>query len=561
MAATVAVTFLGGLGEIGRNCAVLETSGRRVLLDCGRMFAGDDLPGVESVIPDFRWLLDRGGPSGPLEACVVTHAHEDHIGALPHLLERLQPELPALPVYGSDFTLGLLNHKLSEAGLRDRAEPRRVGDGDSFKAGPFECEVMPVTHSVPGGLITAFTTPQGVILHSSDFKLDLTPVDGRRTALSRIGALAHDPGVRLLLADSTNADAPGSSRSEREVGEVLREAIAQQAGRRLIVGAFASHIHRVQQVIEAASAVGRTVATLGRSMQRNVALARELGLLRIPDSALCDISDLEDLPPGRVLIVCTGSQGEPLAALTQMAEGANKWVDVTDTDTVILSSHPIPGNEAAVAALRNGLARRGARVLHTGNLDVHTTGHGQQQELKVLHSVASPEWFVPVHGEYSHLVAHAGLAQDMGMPAERVLVCCDGDRIELSDGGLSHAGSVGGGHVYVDGTVGDLGSKVLAERRKAGADGFVAVAAGVAPDRGALVSGPRIKTHGWVEEPALRGHEAAVADAVAKELKRALAAGERERDALEDLMMRTARRTSRERTRRRPVIVAVVTEH
>jgi len=556
LAAPVAVTFLGGLGEIGRNCAVLETAGRRVLLDCGRMFAGDELPGVESVIPDFRWLLESGGPSGAVEACVATHAHEDHIGALPHLLERL-PTL-TLPVYGSAFTLGLIHHKLSEAGLLDRAELREVGDGDRFAVGPFECEVMPVTHSVPGGLITAFTTPQGVILHSSDFKLDLTPVDGRRTALSRIGALAHNPGIRLLLADSTNADAPGSSRSETDVGAVLREAIAQQAGRRVIVGAFASHIHRIQQVIEAASATGRTVATLGRSMQRNVALARELGLLQIPSHCLCDISDLQDLPAEQVLIVCTGSQGEPFAALTQMAEGTNKWIDINDTDTVIFSSHPIPGNEAAVAALRNGLARQGARVLHTGNLDVHTTGHGQRQELKVLHSVASPEWFVPVHGEYSHLVAHANLARDMGMTTDRVLLCCDGDLIELSDDGLRHVDSVGGAHVYVDGTVGDLGSQVLTERRKLGADGFVAVFAVVDTDQGILISGPQIRTHGWVEEPALQSHLAAIGDAVQKELNSALAAGETDRKALEDLMTSTARRTSRERTRRKPVIAAVI---
>ena len=551
MAAPVAVTFLGGLGEIGRNCAVIETAGRRVLLDCGRMFAGDDLPGVDSVLPDFEWLLDRGG----VEACVATHAHEDHIGALPHLLEHL-----SFPIYGSAFTLGLVRHKLSEAGLLDRAELREVRDGDRFRAGPFECEAMPVTHSVPGGLITAFSTPQGVILHSSDFKLDLTPVDGRRTALSRIGALADNPGVRLLLADSTNADAPGSSRSEKDVGDVLHDVIARQDGRRVIVGAFASHIHRIQQLMDAAVAAGRTVATLGLSMQRNVGLARELGLLRVPDHALRDITDIDGLDPARTLIVCTGSQGEPRAALTQMAEGTSKWVEIGESDTVVFSSHPIPGNEAAVGAVRNGLARRGARVLHTGNLDVHTSGHGKQQELKVLHSVASPEWFVPVHGEYAHLVAHARLARDMGMADDRVVLCSDGDRIKLTDKGLRLAGSVGGDHVYVDGTVGDLGSQVLDERRKLGADGFVAVAVNVDLYRGAVVSGPEIVTKGWVEQPALVGHEAAVADAVEAEVRDALNGGERDLEALAELVLRTARRTTRTRTRRRPVIVPVVSE-
>ena len=551
MAAPVAVTFLGGLGEIGRNCAVIETAGRRVLLDCGRMFAGDDLPGVDSVLPDFEWLLDKGG----VEACVATHAHEDHIGALPYLLERL-----SFPVYGSAFTLGLVRHKLAEAGLLDRAELREVRDGDRFSAGPFECEAMPVTHSVPGGFITAFSTPQGLILHSSDFKLDLTPVDGRRTALSRIGALADDPGVRLLLADSTNADDPGSTRSERDVGDVLREAIGREEGRRVIVGAFASHIHRIQQVIDAAVGTGRTVATLGLSMQRNVGLARELGLLRVPDHALRDITDIEGIDPAKVLIVCTGSQGEPRAALTQMAEGASKWVEIGDRDTVIFSSHPIPGNEAAVGALRNGLARRGARVLHTGNLNVHTSGHGKQQELKVLHSAASPQWFVPVHGEYEHLVAHARLAAEMGMDSERVLLCCDGDRIELTDDGLRHAGSVGGAHLYVDGTVGDLGSIVLDDRRKLGGDGFVAVVVDLDLDRGVLQRRVEVVSRGWVEQPALLAHETAVADAVNAEVRAALDDGSRDLDTLQDLVLRTARRTSRERTRRRPVIVPVVRE-
>jgi len=515
------------------------------------MFAGDDLPGVDSVLPDFDWLLGRGG----VEACVATHAHEDHIGALPYLLEHL-----SFPVYGSAFTLGLVRHKLAEAGLLDRAELCEVHDGDRFRAGPFQCEAMPVTHSVPGGLITAFSTPQGVILHSSDFKLDLTPVDGRRTALSRIGALADDPGVRLLLADSTNADAPGSSSSERDVGDVLHDVIARQKGRRVVVGAFASHIHRIQQVMDAAVAAGRTVATLGLSMQRNVRLARELGLLRVPDHALRDITDLEGLDPARVLIVCTGSQGESRAALAQMAEGAGKWVEIGADDTVIFSSHPIPGNEAAIGAVRNGLARRGARVLHTGNLDVHTSGHGKQQELRVLHSVASPEWFVPVHGEYEHLVAHARLARGMGMAGERVVLCTDGDRIELNDSGLRLSRSVGGGHLYVDGTVGDLGSKVLDERRKLGGDGFVAVVVGVDLERGVPVSSPQVMSRGWVEQPALAGHEAAVGDAVEAEVASALTAGDRDSDALADLVLRTARRVSRERTRRRPMVVPVVVE-
>ncbi len=551
MAEPVAVTFLGGLGEIGRNCAVLETDGRRVLLDCGRKFGTEDLPGVESVLPDFNWLLQQGD----VEACVATHAHEDHIGALPHLLEIL-----SFPIYGSAFTLGLIHHKLVEAGLTGRAELREVRDGDRYQAGPFECEAMPVTHSVPGGLINAFSTPQGVILHSSDFKLDLMPVDGRRTALSRIGSLAASPGVRLLLADSTNADEPGSSRSETEIGAVLRDLIFRQHKRRVIVAAFASHIHRIQQVADAAIAAGRYVATLGLSMQRNVALARELGLLRVPDRFLLDIADIEALDPAAVLIICTGSQGEPRAALSQMAEGTNKWVSIGADDTVLLSAHPIPGNEVAVAAVRNGLARRGALVLHSGQLDLHTSGHGKQQELQVLHSVAAPQWFVPVHGEYEHLVAHAQLAREMGMDNDRVMLCGDGDRIELTDQGLRMVGSVGGGHIYVQGTVGELGETVLGDRRKLGREGFVVVTVNVDMWNRRIVSRPYVVSRGWVEPPALHDHMVAVADVVTERLSEALADTDCEFEALYDVVLRAARRCSRERTGRKPAVIPVIRE-
>ncbi len=550
MSAPVTITFLGGLGEIGRNCAVLETGGRRVMLDCGQMFAGDDLPGVDAVLPDFEWLLDGGGG---VEACIATHAHEDHIGALPHLLEHIE-----FPIYGSPFTLAMIRHKLSEARLLDRTELRPVGDGETHRVGPFTCEFLPVTHSIPSGLITAFHTDQGVILHSSDFKLDMTPVDGRRTDLSRIGALAADPGIRLLLADSTNADNPGTGRSETEVGEVLRGLFAANEGRRIIVASFASHIHRLQQVADAAVATGRTVVTLGLSMRRNVALARELGVLRIPDHALRDIEELDDLEPEQVCIVCTGSQGEPRAALTQMALGRSKWTEIRPTDTVVFSSSPIPGNEAAVADVRNHLARRGARVVHSGQVGVHTSGHGKAGELSVLHSVAVPEWFIPVHGEYAHLVAHAELARRLGMPDDRVVLCEDGDQVVLDDRGIEHRGSVGGEHLYVDGMVGHIGSTVLGERRILGDDGFVAVVVHVDLEGSTILAGPDVVTRGWVEQPALLAHEAAVADAVTEAVEGALADGGADLDELSRLVRRAAGRVVNDRTRRRPMIVPVV---
>ena len=553
MSDSVTITFLGGLGEIGRNSAALETGGRLVLLDCGQMFAGDDLPGVDAVLPDFQWLLEE---SAGVEACIATHAHEDHIGALPHLLEQIE-----FPIYGSAFTLGMIRHKLEEADLLDRTELRQVADGDRLDVGPFHCEFIPVTHSIPSGLMTAFDTPQGIILHSSDFKLDLTPVDGRRTDLSRIGAIAHDPGVRLLLADSTNADIPGTSRSEREVGEVLHGLIAANEGGRVIIGAFASHIHRLQQIADAAVDAGRTLVTLGLSMRRNVRLAREIGILRVPDHAIRDIEDLDTLDQSKVCIVCTGSQGEPRSALTMMAIGQSKWVEIDETDTVIFSSHPIPGNEAAVASVRNGLARRGARVIHSGQVDVHTTGHGKQQELKTLHSVAVPEWFVPVHGEYTHLVAHAALARGLGMADDRVVLCVDGDQVVLSDDGLDPAGSVSSSdRLYVDGMVGDLGHTVLGDRRVLGDDGFVAVVLHVDLDRGEIIAGPDVVTRGWVEQPALLAHEAAVADVVESEVGAALLEPDMTLDELARITRRAAGRTVNDRTRRRPMIVPVVRE-
>ncbi|MEM8705930.1 MAG: ribonuclease J [Actinomycetota bacterium] len=552
MAEPVTITFLGGLGQIGRNCAAVETEGRIVVLDCGQMFGGDDLPGVDAVLPDLSYLVDN---ADRVEACIATHAHEDHIGALPYLLNHL-----SMPIYGSPFTLGMIDHKLRERGLQKNAELRPVHDGDRMMVGPFDCEFLPVTHSIPSGNITAFHTEQGVILHSSDFKLDLTPVDGRRTDLSRIGALANDPGIRLLMADSTNADSPGASRSETEVGRNLASLIRGQEGRRVIVASFASHIHRLQQLADAAVENDRVLVTLGLSMRRNVKLARDVGILRIPDWALRDIEDLDEIEPERTLIVCTGSQGEPRAALTQMAIGQSKWLKLDDNDTVVFSSHPIPGNEAAVASVRNGLARHGVRVFHSGMVDVHTSGHGKQQELQTLHSVAVPEWFVPVHGEYAHLVAHRDLARGMGMAADRVVFCEDGDQIVLSDDGIEHMGSIGGDHLYVDGTVGDLGNTVLSERRILGDDGFVSIVVHVDMERGEIVAGPDVISRGWVELPALAGHEAAVADAVESDLLDALKDPENDIERLAQIARRAAGRTVNDRTRRRPMIVPVVRE-
>lgn len=553
MTPPVRVTFLGGLGDIGRNCAVVEVDGRLIVLDCGQLFGDETTPGVDTILPDFSYLLER---ADDVVGMIATHSHEDHVGGIPYLLAQLP-----MPVYGTAYTLGIVRHKLAEHGLAGGADLRVIDDGETHRIGPVDCEFIPVTHSTPSGMITAFHTPQGVILHSCDFKLDLTPVDGRTTDLSRIGQLARDPGIRLLLADSTNSDQPGFTESETHVGDVLRRLFAEREGRRIIVGAFSSHIHRLQQVADAAVATGRLFAVLGRSMQRNVTLARELGLLGIPDQSICQVEDVGDLEPGRVCIVCTGSQGEPRSALTLMARGQNRFVDIHADDTVVLSSHPIPGNEAAVARVRNGLARRGAEVIHSGLLEVHTSGHGKAHELRTLHTVARPEFFVPVHGEYFHLQAHAALARGLGMPDHHVVLCEDGDQVVLTDDGIARGDRVPGGYVYVDGIVGALDDVVLTERSTLGANGFVSVT--VAVDRAArrIVAGPYVTSRGWLEPPVTEVHEHELERAARLALEDALAGDDvAAATELERIARRAVGALVSERTRRRPMIVPTVVE-
>ena len=551
MAEPVQITFLGGLGDIGRNCAAIECGGEVLLLDCGVLFPDEDMPGADFVLPDLEYLRDR---ADRIVGCICTHGHEDHIGALPWALEWL-----SFPVYASPFTLGLIRNRLEERGTSDRTTLNPIGDHDRIRIGSFECEFIPVTHSVPSGLISAIRTPQGVILHSSDFKLDLNPVDGRRTDLARIGSIACDEGVRLLLCDSTNSEIPGSSRSETEVGEVLRGVFAAHPDRRLVVAAFSSHVHRVQQVADAAVESGRKVATLGLSMKRNFALARELGLLRLPDHAVIDVAESANYPPGQVCIVSTGSQGETRSALAMAATGDSRWIDVGSEDTVVLSSSPIPGNEARVARMINNLVCRGAKVVHSGQLDVHTTGHGKQDELRTLHTVADPEFFVPVHGEVRHLAAHADLAVRMGMPLDRVVLTRDGEQVELSDRGLVNRGQVtSGDYFYVNGRLIENGRELFGERSILGGQGVVNVVVVMSRDTGRLLARPRFESKGWVGVERVRDLEQAGAEEVAAVVEEYLASGKEE--GLERLVRRAAGQFVNQSTGRRPMIVPIVIE-
>jgi len=546
----VRVSFLGGLGEIGRNCACIEVDGRIVVLDCGVMFPEPDMPGIDLVLPDLSYVRER---ADAVDAVVLTHGHEDHTGGLAYLLRDL-----SVPVYGSALTLGLARNRVVEAGLEDRARFVEVTDGQCVTVGPFDVEFIPVTHSVPHGFATAFHTPQGIVLHSGDFKIDLTPVDGRLTDLARIGALAEGPGIRLLLSDSTNAEEPGFTESETSVGATLRRVFAGYGGRRLIVTCFASHLHRVQQVVDAAVANGRKVATLGRSMAKNVELATRLGVLHVPDGALVDIEDIDRLDPGKVCVVSTGSQGEPLSALSLMAAGESKWLRLREGDVVVISAHPIPGNEWAVGRVIDGLFRRGAEVIHTGVEPVHVSGHARQAELQVLLSVAKPQWFVPVHGEYRHLANHIAVATRTGVAPERALLCEDGDTVILDDGGLRRGDPVPAGFLYVDGTVGDVGHGVLRDRRVLAEEGIVVVVATVDTHAREVVSPPEIITRGWVHAPEAEALLDEASARVRSSLEEALADGATDHETLRRHARKAAGRFVGERTRRRPMIVPII---
>jgi ribonuclease J len=553
MPAPVSVTFLGGLGEIGRNCACIEVDGRIMLLDCGLMFPDIDMLGIDLVLPDFTYLREN---AERIDGCIATHGHEDHVGGLSFLLREL-----SFPVYGSALTLGLARHRIEEAGLIDRTELVPVRDGERRRIGTFDVEFIPVTHSVPHGFATAFHTPQGTILHSGDFKLDLTPVDGRLTDLARIGAIAKDPGIRLLLSDSTNADEAGHARSERSVGQVLYDLFHANEGRRIVIACFASHIHRIQQIADAAISFDRTIATLGMSMKKNVRLARDMGLLQIPDNRLVDIEDIGDLDPAKVCVISTGSQGEPMSALALMASSDNRWIKVGPEDTVILSSHPIPGNEASVSKIIDGMTRLGADVIHSGIDDVHATGHAKQEELKTLLSIAQPDFFTPVHGEYRHLTSHARLAHTMGMRDEQVLVCEDGDQLLLTDLGITRGEKVPAGYLYVDGIVGDVGQGVLRDRRVLAEEGVVVVVVTVDAHTGAIVTGPEVITRGWVYAPEAEDLLDECADVVRAAVHETFNSGDPvDIETVQRIVRKAAGRFVADRTRRRPMIVPVVME-
>ena len=550
MAQPVRIYFLGGLGEIGRNCMVLEQDDKLMLIDCGLMFPDADMHGIDLVLPDFTFLREN---ADRIVGCVATHGHEDHVGGLQFLLREL-----SFPIYGSMVTLGLARNRIEEAGLLKKTELITVRDGERLNIGPFDVEFLPVTHSVPHAHAVIVHTPQGVIVHSGDFKLDLTPVDDRRTDLARLGELSKTVGIRLLMCDSTNAEEHGHAPSEKSVGAVLHQLFHEHRDRRIITASFASHIHRVQQIIEAAIDNGRKVCLMGRSMQKNIGLAIDLKLINVPASVFVDVEKVDDFAPEDICIISTGSQGEPMAALSLLSRGESRWFKVGERDTIILSSHAIPGNEGNVNRVIDGLVRAGAKVVHSGIADVHATGHAQADELKTYHSILQPEWFVPVHGEYRHMRAHAELAVVMGAAPDHVLQATDGDVLELSDDGLAFHSTVPASYLFVDGIVGDVGHGVLRDRKVLAEEGVVVIVATVDSALHKVINGPEVITRGWVYAPEADALLDEAEAHIEKALVKALDDGISDVDGLERVVRKAAGKFVSDRTKRRPMIVPVV---
>ena len=543
------IVALGGLGEVGRNMTVFEHEGRLLLVDCGVLFPDPDTPGVDLILPDFTAIDDR---LDDVDALVLTHAHEDHIGAVPYLLRRRED----IVLVGSRLTLGLVRSKLVEHRITPQTLEVDAGSRESF--GPFACEFFAVNHSIPDALALAIKTTAGTVLHTGDFKMDQLPLDGRLTDLGGFARLGRE-GVDLLMSDSTNAEVPGIVTSEREITSVLSD-VFSAAGQRIIVSCFASHVHRVQQVLEVSAAHHRKVALVGRSMVRNMGVARELGYLHVPSvpgGLLVEMKDAEELPPDQIVLISTGSQGEPMSALARMA-GRDHPIRIAPDDTVILASSLVPGNETAVSRVINNLTRLGARVVHKGNALVHVSGHAPAGELLYVLNMVRPANFMPIHGEWRHLRAHADLAAQTGVAAGNIVVAEDGVVVDLVDGRIAVTGKVHCGYVFVDGlSVGEVTESSIKDRLILGEEGFISVVVVVDSSTGKLVTPPEIYARGsGIDETAFGDVRPLIEEA----LDRAAYEGISDTYQLGQLVRRATGKWVNSSYRRRPMIIPVVLE-
>lgn len=487
---TVKVSFLGGMNEIGKNMTVYEYKNDMFIVDCGLAFPGAELPGVDLVIPDFTYVEEN---IKKIKGLIITHGHEDHIGGIAYLLKKFN-----IPIYATRLTIGLIKGKLQEHRLLDIAELHEINPRDTIKLGAFEVELIHVNHSIPDAVGLAIKCPAGVLIHTGDFKIDTTPVDGDMIDLTRFAEYGKK-GVLALFQDSTNAERPGYTMSEKTVGESFENLFRKAGKRRILVATFASNIHRVQQIIDVAKQLKRKVAVLGRSLENLVQVGEELGYLKVPKNVMININEIGSYADDKLVIITTGSQGEPMSALTKMAFGEHRKVSVTPNDYVIISATPIPGNEKMVGNVVNELMKRDIEVIYEKMYEVHVSGHACQEELKLMMSLIKPKYFIPVHGEQKHLQKHAILAQSMGIPKNNIYIGGIGKSIEISGKGIKPVSDVPSGEIYVDGIgVGDVGNIVLNDRKRLSEDGLVIVVATIDTQSGYIVSGPDIVSRGFV---------------------------------------------------------------
>jgi len=549
--AALQIIPLGGLGEIGMNMMAYHCGDDIIVVDCGLMFPEPDMLGIDYVIPDISWLRER---SGMVRAICLTHGHEDHIGALPFVLQDLN-----VPIYGTALTLGFVNEKLKEYKLDDRVDLRVVKPRDTVELGCFSVEFLRVAHSVVDGCALAITTPEGVVIHTGDFKIDQTPVDGELTDLPSF-ARYGEQGVLALLSDSTNVEREGYTLSEKSVGEAFDEIFPTCDGR-IIVAAFSSSIHRVQQVADAAARCGRKILLNGRSMVANVRIARELGYLHIPDDLMMDLKELPYMPREQVCMITTGSQGEPRSSLIRIAMDDHKQIKLERGDTVILSSRVIPGNERTISELINHLYRRGAEVFHEKTSEVHVSGHACQEELKLMLNLVQPRFFIPIHGEYRHLMVHSKLARRTGVPEERCILATNGDVVSFYSGTAAIVEKVESGRVFVDGKgVGDVGNVVLRDRKHLSEDGMVVVIIGMNKTTGNIIYGPDIVSRGFVFEDESRDYLETARSMVVEAIEELSEEMRCDCEEVNTTVRQVLRRFFKKTIERRPVILPVIME-